>query len=289
MKSMTGYGKGTAARDGREVTVEMRSVNNRFLEIAMRLPKNFLACDELLRSVISERIGRGSVDVFFNYTRADSGRSVSVNEALARQYKAAAEKLSADGIFDDLGFSTLLHCPDVITSELAADDEESMLALTKEAALQAVDALDKMRLVEGEGIARDLSGLIEQLSEQVREVKLRAPAVVEEYRAKLADRINKYLESVERDEARFLNEVAFFADKADINEELQRLGSHIGQFRDALASDAAMGRKLDFISQEIGREINTLGSKSNDIQITRRVVEMKNILEKIKEQIRNVE
>ena len=183
----------------------------------------------------------------------------------------------------------LLKAPSVVTERAEEESEDELRDIVTKATEGAVEALDKMRIKEGAGVTKNLRDLADNIDEALKKVVGRAPLVVEEYREKLRTRITEALAGVEIDEARLLNEVAFFADKADINEEIQRLGSHIAQYRAATEADGPQGRNLDFISQEMGREINTMGSKSNDKTLTSLVIYMKNELEKIKEQIRNVE
>ena len=291
MKSMTGYGKGVIEADGRTLTIELKAVNNRYLEINSRLPKAMSGLDEALRREIQSVIKRGSVDVYFNYENAsENAKTVTVDMALAREYVAAAKKLRTEFCLDDdFGTTALLRSPDVLKIEYGKDDPEMLARLVSECAAAAVKELDKMREKEGASIRNDLNLLVKNIVNALEQVVRRAPKVVEDYRKKLEARIKDALGSVEIDENKLLSEVAFFADKADINEEISRLSSHIAQFIDCLNSNEPQGRKLDFISQEMNREINTMGSKSNDAELTEKVLYMKNELEKIKEQIRNVE
>lgn len=290
MKSMTGYGKGVASRDFREITVEIRAVNNRYLEINARFPKNFLACDELVRGLIPKYLSRGTVDVFFSYQNTKSTKGVTADFELIKEYQKLAEQINQElSIPDDLSFCALMRNSEIIIPEQKVEDMDIILELTGMATIEALKNLDEMREVEGEAIFHDLMRLISELESYLDLSLSRAPIVVEEYRTKIRERVTEFLGEIEIDQARLLNEVAFFADKSDVNEELNRLSSHISQFKVAASTQLPSGRKLDFICQEIGREINTLGSKSNDIVLTGYVIEMKNILEKIKEQIRNVE
>ncbi|MDE6397953.1 MAG: YicC family protein, partial [Clostridiales bacterium] len=206
------------------------------------------------------------------------------------QYVAAAKRLRDEFMLDgDFGATALLRSPEVTTLQPHKDDPETLVFLTAQATAEAAKQLDEMRTVEGASVKADLTRIVSEIVVSLEAVIKRAPLVVEEYRSKLQRRMTEILGDVAVDEARLLNEVAFFADKADVNEEISRLSSHINQFLTCLESNEPQGRKLDFLSQEMNREINTLGSKSNDIELTRLVVEMKDRLEKIKEQIRNVE
>lgn len=291
MKSMTGYGKFTAVVDGRELTVEMKSVNNRYLEISTRLPKVLSSFEDETRRIIKSKIGRGTVDVYFNYVNsAPSEKKVIVDDSLVSGYLAAAENIAKHyGLENDFKVSDVLHIPEAVKTESPEEDEKVLLLLVEEAVSSACDNLCAMREKEGAGIKSDFSRLILNIESELGKVKMRAGNVVTEYRAKITARIREMLADVEIDESRLLNEVAFFADKADINEEISRLGSHLSQFRSELEKDDQVGRKLDFLAQEMNREINTMGSKANDCELTGCVLKMKNELEKIKEQIRNVE
>lgn len=290
MKSMTGYGKGVASRAEREITIELRAVNNRYLEINARFPKNFLACDDLVRGLIPKYISRGTIDVFFSYQNTQSSRGITADFALIKEYQQLAQQISKElSIPNDICFTALMRNSELIIPEQKTEDMDVVLELTGLATIEALKSLDGMREVEGQAIYNDLMRLITELEGYLDLCLSRTPTIIDEYRAKLTERITEFLGAVEVDHARLLNEVAFFADKSDVNEELNRLSSHISQFRTAASVQLPSGRKLDFICQEIGREINTLGSKSGDIILTGYALEMKNILEKIKEQIRNVE
>lgn len=291
MKSMTGYGKGVAERDFRRVTIELKTLNNRFLEINARLPKSLICCDDIIRRTIQERVKRGSVEVYFNYdNNSESNKTIFIDNNLASQYVEVAKGLSEElDLMNDVAITSVLKAPEVMKIETIDDDPEFITELASEAVKLAVNDLESMREKEGESIKEDFTMLICKIESALFRIRELAPKVVDEFREKIKKRIGEYLDGVDIDQARLLNEVAFFADKADINEEISRLGSHISQFRLCLSYDEPIGRKLDFLTQEMGREINTLGSKSNNLEITNLVLEMKNELEKLKEQIRNVE
>ena len=292
MKSMTGYGKGVASENERTLTIELRTVNNRFLELPSRIPKALLGCEDIIRSVLQSKLSRGTVDLFAQYENSAGEYKVRVDAALAAEYVRAAAELSKT-IGKDLPgayeISHLMRAPEVVRPEAVAEDPQLVRRLTEKALSQAVAALNAMRETEGAAVRDDLKRLVGNIASMLEKAELRAPAVVEEYRERMKARISEILAGVQIDEARLLNETAFFADKADINEEINRLKSHIAQFNACLTADGPQGRKLDFISQEMNREINTMGSKSNDSELTSTVIEMKNELEKVKEQIRNVE
>ncbi len=291
MNSMTGYGKFVVTEQDRQVTVEMKSVNNRYLEINCRIPKALSAVEDAVKRTVKKYLRRGSVDVFFSYeNNSAQGKKLTVDEVLASAYVDAAKRLALDyDIENSFTVTDLLRTNDVVKIDAEDDDEGLLKELVEKCAEGAVKELNRMRGVEGATIRDDLNKLIGNIDSALTKAEKRAPMVVEDYSVRLRARIEELLNGVPTDEARLTNEVAFFADKADVNEEISRLHSHIAQFRAALDSSDPQGRNLDFLSQEIGREINTMGSKSNDTELTNLVIYMKNELEKIKEQIRNVE
>lgn len=291
MKSMTGYGKGVASRSDRTVTVEIKSVNNRFADVTCKLPKSLMYIDDTIQKCVKSVISRGSVDVYVTYENlSDTSKKVNVDRSLAKEYIAAAKLLRAEFMLDDdFDVTALMRTPDIISVSVPDDDRETVTALAKEATAEALKNLDIMRVTEGKGVLNDLKKLTDNLEALLEKAKKRAPLVVRDYKLGLLARVKELLDGYAPDEAKVLNEVAFFADKADINEEISRLTSHISQFRSICAENVPQGRRLDFLSQEMVREVNTMGSKSNDIELTGYVVAMKNEVEKIKEQIRNVE
>lgn len=291
MKSMTGYGRGVASGSDRTVSVELKSVNNRFSEVSCKLPKSLMYLDDVIQKRIKSMVVRGSVDVYLTYENlSDSSKTITVDRTLAKEYAETAKTLRTEyRLDDDFGVTALMRTPDVITVSVPEDDRGAVTELAKLATDEALVKLDEMRRKEGEGIKADLLKLVGNLAELLEKATSRAPLVVADYKKNMLSRVKELLDGYEPDEAKVLNEVAFFADKADINEEIQRLGSHIEQFKAICAENAPQGRRLDFLSQEMVREVNTMGSKSNDITLTGYVVAMKNEVEKIKEQIRNVE
>ena len=291
MFSMTGYGKGEYKEGGIELTVEIKTVNNRYLDVSVKSPKSFNAYEETVRSLVRGSLSRGHADVFigFNDRREQAGR-LTVDENAARAYVQAAERLKElfPGIADDLTLTALLRGADVIrTEEDAADDEQVFAALT--AALSAaLEKLNAMRAREGEKLAADMLARMDTIETLVGEIAARAPCVAENYRAKLFERMREVLADAPVDEARLLSEAAVFADKCNIDEELTRLRSHISQFR-AVCREERVGRKLDFLVQEFNREANTVCSKSNDLAVTNAALALKNEIEKIREQVQNIE
>lgn len=291
MYSMTGFGKGTCAVDGREMTVELKSVNNRFLDISMRLPRSLGQLEEPFRRALQQRLSRGHIDVFVNYrnTRSDA-RAVRLDtplmEAYVQQARKAAEALS---LTDDLTLSRVLSLPDVMEIVLADEDEEALLSLGEQAVNLAIDALLKMRLGEGERLKQDLHSRIERMEEYAAAVEKRAPGVAEDYRKKLTERIEEMVKDTEVDRSRLATEIALFADRAAIDEEIVRLKSHLVHFNELLEVQEPAGRKMDFLIQEMNRECNTIGSKANDAALTDLVLLCKAEIEKLREQIQNIE
>ena len=291
MYSMTGYGKGVASHDGRELTVELKSVNHRFLDLSMRLPRVLSCIEDPIRSAISARLSRGHIDVFVNYrnTRSDA-KSVRVDSVLLSEYVTAARSANASlALSDDLTLSNVLRLPDVTEIVPADEDADALIALAKEATDAALDALLVMRKSEGERLNAALLLGIDQMDAYRAQISERAPQVAELYRQKLNERIAAVLNDTEIDRARLATEIALFADRCCIDEELVRLKSHITQFRKYLESPEPIGRNLDFIVQEMNRECNTIGSKANDLNLTETVLKCKAEIEKLREQIQNVE
>ena len=291
MNSMTGYGKGTAARDGRELTVELKSVNHRFLDVSMRLPRILSCIEDPLRAAIAKRLARGHVDVFVNYrnTRSDA-KTVRVDAALFKAYVCAADEANETlHLPNDLTLSNVLRLPDVTEIVPADEDTDTLIALAKEATNQALDAMLVMRKAEGERLKAALTAGVDQMDTYREQILARAPFVAEDYRKKLNERIESVLSDAEIDRARLATEVALFADRCCIDEELVRLKSHITQFRAYLEASEPVGRNMDFIVQEMNRECNTIGSKANDAELTKAVLGCKAEIEKLREQIQNVE
>jgi uncharacterized protein (TIGR00255 family) len=292
MLSMTGYGKGEYKKDGLELVVEMKTVNNRYLDVSVKAPRVFTAYDDVIRSIIREKITRGHVDVFVSVKdNREKQTSLTVDLDLAKSYVAAAQEIKQNfpTLHDDITVSSLLRYPELLKQDdvKTSADEELVFAL-KSALSLALDALNKMRETEGEKLKTDMLNRVKTIEEIVAKITERAPLISSAYKEKLTARIKEYLVDVNPDESRLLTEVALFADKSNIDEELTRLRSHIEQFR-AICTEGIVGRKLDFLVQEFNREANTTCSKSNDVTITRLGLELKNEIEKIREQVQNVE
>lgn len=293
MFSMTGYGKGEYRQGGVELTVEVKTVNNRFLDIAVKAPRLFTGMEENIRSLVRSKISRGHADVFVNLTdRREKPKTLWVDTALAQAYFDAAMRLKAllPSAADDVTLTSVLRYGDVLKQEETQSVDEELMGALSSALTAALDKLNAMRAAEGAKLLADLTARMDTVEELVNGIAERAPSVAEEYRERLAERVRKALESVgaDADEGRILNEVAVFADKSNIDEELTRLHSHIAQFR-AICTENAAGRKLDFLVQEFNRETNTICSKSNDLTVTRLGLALKNEIEKIREQVQNLE
>lgn len=291
MYSMTGFGKGTCAVDGRELTVELKSVNNRFLDISLRLPRTLGILEDPIRRALQQRLSRGHVDVFVNYrnTRSDA-RSVYLDTQLMGAYvEKAREAARALSLTDDLTLSNVLALPDVAEIVPAEEDEQALIALCEQTVQVAIDGLLNMRLGEGERLKGDLSSRIERMEGFAASIEERAPGVAEDYRRKLTERIEELIGETEVDRSRLATEIALFADRAAIDEEIVRLKSHLVHFRELLEASEPVGRKMDFLIQEMNRECNTIGSKANDAALTDLVLLCKAEIEKLREQIQNIE
>lgn len=291
VSSMTGFGRASVEIDNREMTVELKSVNHRYLDIGFRLPRYLGFLEDVIRRELSASLTRGHVDVFINYknNRSDA-KSVSVDMALLTAYlEAAREAGSVAGLDDDITLSAALKLPDVTSINEADEDMDAVSALAVAALNEAVKGLKAMRIREGQTLAADMLARAELIKDIAARISLRAPEVVKEYKQKLTDRISELLEKTPVDESRIAMEVAIFADKASIDEELVRLSSHVEQLKHMLNGDDAAGRKLDFIVQEMNREFNTIGSKANDAEIVKCVIEGKGEIEKLREQVQNIE
>ena len=291
MYSMTGYGRGTASLDGRELTIELKSVNNRFLDIGMKLPRQLSFLEDSLRKLLNDSLSRGHVDVFVNYRNLRSdAKTVRVDEALLHAYLTSArESAKALDLVDDLTLSKALTLPDVTTILPADEDQQALTELGRTAITMAIDGLKAMRFKEGERLKADLSARMDTMTGYAAAIEQRAPAVAEEYRAKLTARIEELLGETEVDRARLATEVAIFADRAAIDEEIVRLNTHLIHFRELLEANEPVGRKMDFLVQEMNRECNTIGSKANDAELTSIVLLSKAEIEKLREQIQNIE
>ena len=289
MQSMTGYGRATLERDGRQMTIELKSVNHRFLDLAFRMPRNLMFLEDAARKAIGARLSRGHVDVFVTYRnlRTDA-RTVTVDRALFDAYAQALEALSGGALQDDRSLMAIARMPDVVTVVEAEEDRDAVTALMLEVLNQALDQLVAMRLREGEAMKRDLMEKTAAIEAMTAAIEARYPQTVEEYRRRLREAVVELM-GQEPDETRLLMEVALMADRSAIAEEIVRLNSHVQALRRLFEETVPIGRRIDFIVQELNRETNTISSKSQDIPITRLAVDMKAEIEKLREQLQNVE
>ncbi len=291
IRSMTGFGRAQEHVSGMDVTVEIRSVNHRYFECATRLPRAYGFLDEKLKSFLQTKVTRGKVDVSVYIDLTDvPGTEVVVNKALAEAYlKAGAELEKAFGLKNDLTVRSVAQYPDVLTVRRAAEDEEAVWAAVRTVAEEALVRFVEMREREGAKMREDILARRETLLSAVTFVEERSPALVREYMDKLEGRMRDLLDGTAVDESRLLTEAGLIADKLAVAEETVRLRSHLEQLEQLVNSNEPVGRKLDFLVQEINREVNTTGSKIQDLQVTRVVVDMKSEIEKIREQIQNIE
>lgn len=291
IKSMTGYGAGECIALSKRFTVEIKSVNHRYSDITVKLPRTYMYLEDTLKKTVASFISRGKTDVFLSVEDMENtSGEVSLNMELAKQYYNALEVLKEElSLGGDIRIESLLKFSDIFTVKTVDDDADEIIKAVKEAAEAAGKAFNDMRTSEGEKLCKDLESGIAFLNGQVLKVEARAPKIVEDYAARLRERMEEILDGYAVDEGRLLNEVAVFADRVDINEEIVRLKSHISQMQNMIKSDAPQGKKLDFVIQEMNRETNTIGSKSNDLEVAKIVIDMKSCIEKIREQIQNVE
>jgi uncharacterized protein (TIGR00255 family) len=292
VRSMTGFGRGTYSENGKEFTVEIKSVNHRYIDFYIKMPRQIAFMEDKVREVVSKSLFRGKVDIFISFEdHSDDSKSVMLDEALANAYIQAIKKLKDKySLLDDISVSLVSRFPDVLKIEKNEDDEELLWKVLNSALEIAIASLIQMREKEGNELRNSLLQKADYMEEIIGQITQRSPEVVLEYKQKLEGRIKDLLNQQTIDENRIALEVAIFADRCGIDEELVRLGSHLIQLREILnIKKQPVGRKLDFLVQEINREINTIGSKSNDIIITKNVLDLKSEAEKIREQIQNIE
>ncbi len=293
IRSMTGFGRCETQIDGREITVEIKSVNHRYFEFSCRSPRGYSFVDDKLKSFINERVARGKIDVFVSIgARDDTPSEVTVNHSLVSGYLNAMKEIADTyGVENDATVVSLSRFPDVFTVHKAPEDEEKIIADVIAVTDEALKSFIAMREVEGEKMKADILSRADRILSIVGEIEERSPQTVKDYETRLLDRIRQTLEgfNVEIDEQRVLTEVAVFADKVAVAEETVRLRSHFEQLNRFMSMDQPVGRKIDFIIQEMNREANTIGSKVQDAEIAHKVVEIKGEIEKIREQIQNIE
>jgi uncharacterized protein (TIGR00255 family) len=292
IRSMTGYGQAESnPEQSIRFKVEIRSVNHRYLDVSIRMPREIQSLEDRVRKAVQQAVGRGRVDVFISWkVDSDDTVHVTVDHGLARAYlQALGEICQVCTLQESPGLEMLTRFPDVLRVEKEQADADRIWSLLDGVLAQALQRLGTQRSEEGERLAGDFIMRLQSIAALAAQVEERAPQVVHEYKKKMEERLAEYLGQADMDPARILTEAALFADRSNVTEELVRLGSHLSAFRSALQEDGPVGRKLDFLTQELFREINTLGSKANDYEIARLVVEMKTELEKIREQVQNIE
>ena len=291
MKSMTGFGRAKQEIGGKTITVELRAVNHRYLDCTVKAPRQYGFLDDALKKAAAARIARGKVEIFVTVETQELGdTTVTVNHALAAQYLAALHELSERyGLRDDITVMSLAKMPDVLGSERVDQDMDEMIRDVTAVFAQACDGFDEMRLREGEKLADDVRSRTAEIERLVGEVEVRSPERVREYREKLLARMQEVLADTNIDETRIVTEAAIYADKTAVDEETVRLRSHLHQLDGMLREEKPIGRKLDFLVQEMNREANTIGSKANDVDMAQTVVNIKSEIEKIREQIQNIE
>ena len=291
LKSMTGYGRQEKLIDGKKILVEIRSVNQRFTDYNIKLPRHMGFLEEKVRNFASEKITRGKVDIYISVESYDeTDKEIYLNTALAKNYIDVLKQLRDEfDLKDDISVMKVAEFTEIFKTERKEEDQEQVWSQVKEVMAEAMEAFISMREREGERIEKDLVERVEYMKTLAAQVDERSPQTVEEYRDRLYSKIKELLEDRDIDESRILTEVAIFSDKIAVNEETVRLGSHFEEFYNIINSGEPAGRKLDFLIQEINREVNTIGSKAQDIEIAKTVVTLKGEIEKLREQIQNIE
>ena len=291
IKSMTGFGRCEIAKGERKITVEMKSVNHRYLDVSIKMPKKLNFFEAAIRSELKNYIQRGKVDIYITYEDlTESNVCVKYNKELAAEYMKYLLQMAEDFKLDnDIRVSTLSRYPEILSMEEQTADEEELLQLLSEAIKGAAEGFVETRIKEGENLKNDLVEKLDGMLAHVEYITERSPQIITEYRQKLEEKVKELIEDVHVDENRMLMEVTIFADKVCVDEELVRLRSHIETTRENLIQGGSIGRKLDFIAQEMNREANTILSKANDLEISNRAIELKTEIEKVREQIQNIE
>jgi len=291
LRSMTGYGRCERMAEGKKILAEIKSVNQRFTDYNIKVPRHLAFLEDKVRELASQRIARGKVDIYISvesYEEAD--KEITLNEALAKNYVEVLRQLKEEFNLDgDINVNTVSRFSDIFRSERKEEDQEIIWKVVADTMNEALDAFIAMREREGERIQKDLCARIDYMKELAQKVDERSPQTVSEYKERLYSKIKEVLDEREVDEARVLTEVAIFADKVAVNEETVRLSSHFDEFYAIIGGGEPAGRRLDFLIQEINREVNTIGSKAQDLEIAKTVVELKGEIEKLREQIQNIE
>ena len=292
IKSMTGFGHGEVSNDkNQKVTVEMKSVNHRYCDISLKLPKKLAMFEANIRNIMKEYASRGKIDIYVSYEDlSETAVSLHYNQAMAAEYMQVFKKMQEDfGIETKITAEALAKYPEVITLEEVQQDEEVWWELLEAALRQAAEKFVETRTIEGANLKKDLLGKLDQMAADVAFIERRSPQIIAEYRAKLEEKVKEFLEDSAIEENRIAAEVTLYADKIAVDEEIVRLQSHISSMTDVLESDESIGRKLDFMAQEMNREANTILSKSSDVDLADHAIELKTNVEKVREQIQNIE
>ena len=291
VRSMTGYGKGFAENESARVTIEMKSVNHRYLDLNIKLPKKLNFLESLIRNKISESIFRGKVDVYITLNEhSDACYKVSINDIIAKEYfDSIAEMAEKLGVENDMKASNIVRLPDVIELEETDSDEDSLKELVLSALSDCINQFVDSRIAEGARLEKDLVSKMDEMLVLVDKLEKRSPVIIEEYKERLSTKIHELLEDNNIDENRIAQEVTIYADKVCIDEEMVRLKSHVAETRSVFELDKEVGRKLDFLAQELNREANTILSKSTDVEIADIGIALKTLIEKVREQIQNIE
>lgn len=292
IRSMTGFGHGEVSNDkNQKVTVEMKSVNHRYCDISLKLPKKLAMFEANIRNIMKEYASRGKIDIYVSYEDlSETAVSLHYNQAMAEEYMQVFKKMQEDfNIETKITAEALAKYPEVVTIEEVQQDEEVWWELLEAALRQAAEKFVETRTIEGTNLKRDLLGKLDQMAADVTFIEERSPQIIAEYRSKLEEKVKEFLEDSTIEENRIAAEVTLYADKIAVDEEIVRLQSHISSMTDVLESDESIGRKLDFMAQEMNREANTILSKSSDVDLADHAIELKTNVEKVREQIQNIE
>ena len=292
IKSMTGFGHGEVSNDkNQKVTVEMKSVNHRYCDISLKLPKKLAMFEANIRNIMKEYVSRGKIDIYVSYEDlSETAVSLHYNQAMAEEYMQVFKKMQEDfNIETKITAEALAKYPEVVTIEEVQQDEEVWWELLEAALRQTAEKFVETRTIEGANLKRDLLGKLDQMAADVAFIEERSPQIIAEYRSKLEEKVKEFLEDSTIEENRIAAEVTLYADKIAVDEEIVRLQSHISSMTDVLESDESIGRKLDFMAQEMNREANTILSKSSDVDLADHAIELKTNVEKVREQIQNIE
>jgi len=291
IKSMTGFGRAEVSSESCKVTVEMKSVNHRYLDVNMKMPKKLNFFEASIRNLLKEYIQRGKVDLFISYEDlSENSVNITYHKEVAAEYMSYLQQMASDfSLENDVRVSSLARFPEVMTLDDVEIDEEGVWKSLEKAIREAAEGFVESRIKEGENLCKDLISKLDEMLEAVDFIEARSPQIIEEYKKRLTDKVQEMLQDAKVDEARLVTEVTIFADKVCVDEELVRLRSHVQTTKNTLLEGGGIGRKLDFLAQEMNREANTILSKANDLEISNKGIELKTAIEKVREQIQNIE